>query len=812
MSALILLLALTGTIRVSVEGPATEVVAFHRGQPVARAPVKDGVAVLRDLPHPAVDVVALGKSSRSELVRHVRPVESGDGFDVRLVTRKAHVLTVRTEEGARVHVGGVRFPAQRVLLLPGLHRIVVDHPRFVSSAARLVRVDRDLTLDVPLESGLVVTGTVLGADGKPLEKARVDVFADGYAANRAVITGAGGNFGASGFRGNVVTLRIRADGHATRRVRVPFDPGSERARLTVVLARGVKVTLRIEGATADVRATLLPDWFDHALEEPRLRVNDEPARTTGRDRITFDDLSPGLRHRIFVECPGFLPAATDPFESGAVETLPALHLVKGATLRGRLEGDKLPAGWGGVIVARGRFGDRTSRIDRNGEFRFDGLPPGKVLMQLRDLDERGTVFEVKGAGEEEVVLTYAVPEPERVLEGTVLDSERKPLAGVLVTSGFRRTVTDKEGTFLLAGVPLGRDRFTVRVEPTPASRAFREVPHLPRVERKARFGIRLGVQLERSGTLAVRWKQARLARATLYLAGTSGNEMRLRIPRGASGMSVDEIPLGSYVLEVGAPGYLGTGGMVVQVGSTAGESVEVQLLRGRSVSGRIVRRRGIHRNGRVPQLIDMPVASGTVCLFDLRQRFALATAPVAEDGSFLLEGLPATPVLLVAATPGMPVATLRIDLTKRNGENLVFPVFDPLKGGVKVSGTGGLPVPGVKVAILNALGIDLRDLTARARFQGVVADDDDRAAIHRFFDMRRKKDGTILYEHFAPGNYEIRVTATGYKPGTVKMRAREPWTVAHIGTIVPGLDPTAVIPLRLSRVPVAPREEKSAGD
>ena len=815
MSAFLLLLALSGTIRVSVEGEASEVVAYHRGEPVGRAAVEDGVAVLRDLPHDAVDIVALGENTRSELVRRVRPAEDGQGsegrqgFDARLRALPAHRVTIRTEEGAHAHVGGVRFPADRVLLLPGLHRVVVDHDRLVSSAARLLRVDRDLTLDVSLDAGLVVTGAVFDHEGNKLQGAAVEVFTDGYAANRTATTDANGAYGVSGFRGNVVTLRVRAPGHATRRVRVTFDPGSERSRQAVHLVRGSTIRLPIAGGPGEVRATLLPVWFERALEEPRLRVNDEPSRATGREAVEFQGLTPGSRYRILVECPGFLPATTAEFEAGATDRLAELRLEAGGTLRGTLKGPEVPAAWDPVVVARGAFGDRTSRLDRNGSFAFEGMPAGKVVLLLRDLDERGQLFELKPQENREVVLPYVVPDAKRALEGSVLGADRKPLAGVLVRNGWRSARTDAKGEFRLPQMPLGRDRFDLQFEPTPSSTAFREVPHLPRVERRAKFGIRVGAQLERSGSLTIDWADARLARATLYLSGTSGNEMLWRIPRGAKDITVDEIPVGSYVVEVGAPGYLGTGGALAKVSGAPGERVDVQLLRGRTVSGRVARRRGVFRTGKPPQLIDAPITSGTVSLYELAGRFALATAPIAEDGTFLLEGLPAAPVLLVAGAPGMPVGTLRVDLTKRGQEHLVIPLFDPLRGGVKVTGEGGLPVPRANVSIQTTYGLNLRDLTSRGRFLGTVADDVDRADVVNLYTLTRKKDGAVLYEQFAPGNYEFHVTAPGYKPGVVRMRAREPWTVAHIGTIVPGLDPTAIVPLRLSPVPVAPREEKS---
>jgi hypothetical protein len=45
-----------------------------------------------------------------------------------------------------------------------------------------------------------------------------------------------------------------------------------------------------------------------------------------------------------------------------------------------------------------------------------------------------------------------------------------------------------------------------------------------------------------------------------------------------------------------------------------------------------------------------------------------------------------------------------------------------------------------------------------------------------------------------------------------KVRAREPWTIAHIGSLVPGLDTTAAIPLRLAPLPAPGAEENSGGD
>ncbi|MHC4939524.1 MAG: carboxypeptidase regulatory-like domain-containing protein [Planctomycetota bacterium] len=793
MTGLLLLLCLTGTIRVQVEGEATRVVAFRRGLPVAQAPVVDGVA---SLSCDEADLVAFGPRRRSELVRRVRP-STGEGFDATLVTRPCHVLKVNTESGAAVYVGGARFTGE-VYLLPGMHRIVVDHPRFVSSASRLVRIDGDREITVDLEPGLVVAGTVHGKDGKPLAGAGIAVYADGYAARRSAISDAAGRFAISGFRGNVISLRVRADGHATRLVRVPFEPGSERARVDPHLVAGVSVKLP---AAPDARATLLPRWLDRALEEPRLAANDEPIRASGK--IEFEGLMPGRTYRILLERPGYRPAASEPFQAGPDVKLPAVAQEPATRLWGRLDRPGL------FVVCRGAFGERVSRTDRGGRFEFDGLERGKAVLFVRDVDERGQTVELQKSGLQEVKLAYEKPPSDRVLSGTVLDAERKPLGGVIVTAAGRRARTNEQGEFEVGPMPLGRTIFDLRLEPAPGSRGFLKDPHLPRVEERARVGIKVRAQLERSGTLDLRFPGTRLARATLILEGTTGLRQQWRIPRGAQSMRIEEIPVGDYVVEVGAPGYLGTGGAVQRAVAKEVEPVEIRLLRGRTVSGRVAKRRGIPREGKAPHLVDTPVRNGVVTLFDGAARFALATAPVGDDGSFVLEGLPEAPVLLCAAIPGHPVGILRVDLKTGDARNVLIPIFSPLPAGVKLRMAAAGELPSVRMAVMNEYGLDVRDIAARARFQGVVADDLEFDDITLLFRLERKPAGVIEHRGLAPGNYEFRVTASGYKQGVGKVRVRTSWTLDHIGSLLPEFS-NPLVPIWLH--PTSEKPEKPGAD
>ena len=112
MTALLvtLLLATPGTIRVQVEGAATEVVAFSEGRIKARAPVRDGVAVLTDLPSgETFSLRAQGGGALSRPVTHVRPVSGeGGGFDA--VLKALPTSSVRIGPTALIWVPGVWPP------------------------------------------------------------------------------------------------------------------------------------------------------------------------------------------------------------------------------------------------------------------------------------------------------------------------------------------------------------------------------------------------------------------------------------------------------------------------------------------------------------------------------------------------------------------------------------------------------------------------------------------------------------------------------------------------------------------------------
>lgn len=780
---LCLLAAPPGTIRVRVEGDAREVVAYKDGLAVARAPVADGQALVEGLEAGAYDLRAEGEAAASDVLHAVRAVRDGtEGFDAVLSARRAHPVHVKTADGARVWTSGLSL-APPVLLPEGMHRLVIDHRDLVSSAERWVRVAGPMTIDVPLEEGLEVAGAVT-AQGGPIAGARVEVLADGLPTRRAATTDAQGNFAVAGFRGDVVSLRVTAPGFADRLQRVLFDPYAERARVEVALEPGSSVAFDAPG-----EAILLPEWYEVALEEPRLRSNHVPARGARR----FDGLTPGRRYTIVVEAAGFRPARPEAFEAppaGETLRLGKLSLEPGARIAGVASG----GGAGAVVVSQGPEGMLTCRADRQGRFAFEGLDPGEHILWVRDVDETGVPVPLEPGDTRTVELICSAPPPDRELRGFVFDADSKPLRGVVVEAAGRQATTDDRGAFRLDPLPRGPSRFPVTFVPGPGCRGLVADPHLPFTERKAAPGTEVRVQLERAGRLRLTLDPGdrSLARATLLASG--GVKLARGLPRRATEVVIDDIPVGRYVVDVAAPGFLGTGGAVVEaVPAPAAPSV-LKVLPGRTIRGKVVLRKWIERPGAAPSPLDAPAASGFVALLDGDPLRAQCLAPLDPDGTFVLDGVPEGPVLLAAAVPGFPVAV---------SDAAEIAVEEAAEAAVRVTGEG-VPLPLARVQIATAQGIDVRDLAANGRFRGVVAGDEDFGEIVRYFRLERSPDGRIAASYLQPGSYRVHVAAEGWEPVQLGIRARSATAAGRIRESLaeedfPSGPPDLASPVKLSR-------------
>lgn len=780
MTALLLLLLAAhevGSIRVEVRGGSAEVVVLRDGEVYARVATRNGLAEIHGLRRGAYDLYAVGKDRASRLTRGVRTVYDGSvGVDAILLLEPVYAITVATAEGATVWSGGIRFEPGGVRLPRGLHRIVVDHPRRVSSRARVLRVTGGMQLHMPLEPGLVVLGRVVDGSGTPLAGARVRAFADGLAKNRATLTAADGTFGLAGFFGDVVSVEVAARGYATALRRIDIAPGSERARLLVRMTVGSAVSLETNTVA---QALLLPAWYEESLEEPRLRANHAPARRTGK-RVLFAGLMPGRRYRILLSAPEHLPGSTATFvapPAGTTTELPGSVLRRAASIHGTVA-----LGEGRVVHCRGPEGVTTSRTDRNGAFELTGLDAGKHFLTLRDVDEKAVEITLAAGEQRTVTLRPEDAKKERMISGIVMDADGVALEGALVEVAGRETITNAKGEFTIRNLPRGRELYTVRFTPGPDCRALKEDPHLPHSERRVRVGAKLRIPLKRSGTLRLKFDTV-LARATLLIS-SNDNTVRRRLPRRARGIDVEELPLGSYSVDVAAPGLLGSGGVVLPVRREAGKPVLLALARGRRAAGRVVLRRTKLRKGRTPLISDEPVSRGWVSMLDASALHAMAVTPIEEDGSFVLDGLPLGSVILCAAVPGLPTSVFEVDLAAADRVDLVFPMQAGVAAVVFITGEKGKPVLGATVRILDMLrpdfGVDVRDVAALGRFRRVVADDIDLPALARAFRLLRASSGRVEAPFLHPGSYRFLVSAKGYKPVRVGVRARSTWQEEQI--------------------------------
>ena len=811
LATVALILASVASIRVGVEGGANEVLAYRQGVLVQRAPVLNGEARLEGLRPGSYDLLALGDGVASDPVLGVRATTGHRGaslFDARLVCRTARPVRVESEPGATLWVDGLPRLLAAPLVAEGLHKLVVDHGERVSSAGRLLRVAGPVRIRMPLLTGLVVTGRVRTTAGEPVPGARLRVFVDGFPAARGTSSGEDGSFGVAGVRGDVVSVEVSARGYATHLQRVVFFPGDQRARIEVVLRSGSSVTLAArsaaEGPLLDAEALLLPAWYERTLEEARLRANHHPRRRRGGLRMRFNGLTPGREYRLLVSAPGHLPGSTTTFRApaaGGSLVLPAVVLRSAATVRGRIEVPSPLEAAGQVVLCRGPEGLATCRTDALGGFQFQGLDPGEHLLWARDLDGP-TLKLVLAAGESATATLACRPgPPERVLAGEVADADGKPLPGVVVDALGRSVTTGADGEFEFREVPEGLSQFGVRFRPGPGCRALLEDPHLGHVEPRARPDVRLRVRLQRAGTLRLHFEDLPrpLSRATLHLASTEGYRRRLRLARGAKEVVVEDLPVGSYVAGLAAPGILGTTGELVNSVVGDAEPTRVRIVRGRSASGRLLLRTAVLRRDGLPEAHDTPLEEGWVTLFAVDALQALSSTPVEEDGSFLLEGLPLGPVILVGWAPGLPVAAVLLDLTSRNADGVELALQGATTAEVLVLGDGGAPFPGASVRIVHELGADLWDLEALGRFHRVVADERDFDALARLFRLNRSDAGRIVAPYVSPGSYRFHISAKGYKPQEVGVRARLAWTDTRIRELFPDLVGGMTARVRLER-------------
>ncbi|MCZ6572749.1 MAG: carboxypeptidase-like regulatory domain-containing protein [Planctomycetota bacterium] len=823
---LALLLGGVGSIQVRFPEP------YHKGWVYTVRVLRDGVVqrertvtgergrvLLEGLPAGRYDVYAtavtpLGIQAITEVVRNVAAVPGGAAGvpDVTLELHLARAHEVRAPPGSSLWVNGIRRPRAKTLLLrPRTERVAATHPSLVSSPERAVHVRPDAfgvwhPLTFELEAGLTVRGRVFARDGRAVADARIVLFADGYPLARRALTDAQGRFELSGFRGDVISVQVRALGYAQALRRVRFLLGQQQADVGIRLTPGSAATVVAVDARGrplyDAEAVLLPTWYELAADEPRLRAHYVPHRRKGGLSFRFSGLVPAREYRIVLTRPDGGAASTATFRApgaGGTIALPDVTVPDGAAIHGIVtRPDGVAAGV--HVVCSGPAGSRTRRTDRFGAYRFEGLDPGSHELWVRDEDERRLSVDVSGSVRRDLHLP--APDPARRISGVVLDEGGANALLAELRCAGRRALTDGEGRFVLSGLPPGRDRFRLDIMP----RFDPRMPHpfLAHTLQAVPLGDTLRIHLRRPHSLRLRFalEAGVLRRATLLLEGPGGLRMRRRIPHGAEVFEIEGLAAGEYRVEVAAPGFAGTGGLKIEVPSPGGAPVDVPIRRGLSISGKVVRLDAFRTGpGGLLKNVERPPGTAWVALMMPGRLWRPSVAPVEADGSFVLTGLPPEPVLICAGSPGLTPAWAAVDLRRGSATNRTLTLYEPVWAEIRVLGPSREALERVQVRVTGRAGLDLLNLQTRARFLGVVADDWDVPDVVRALRPERRPGGRLRIGFLAPGSYSVDVSAPGYLPGRVQLAAVAPWEMAAVRQALPGKSLDFAVPVRLEAEP-----------
>jgi hypothetical protein len=448
----------------------------------------DGRFELTGLDAGPVRLRALGpEGSRSDVVRlELEAGERVDGLELVLRSRPRILGRVLAPDGspvpeARVSVrgggtprhcdtgddGGFRCEGRE----PGRYTLAAQKDGVGQVEESVVLGETDLTVDLYLESELVISGRVVTADGEPVTDrvVRVQDPAQGFPGSVQEEIEADGSF----------TIRGVTEGTYELLVESYSDPMSlltpHRHPEPIVVRDGLSVTgleVRLE-ATTVLRGTL------HGLSEGELAgtlVGAQEVGGEGFPRTLGGEVGEGSRYEIPDIGPGtWTVIAVGPEREAQaraeIEIQPReqdpvldLTLVRGVTLAGRVLLDGEP--WSGVAIGAIEAAGMAT-TDLGGRFELPGIPPGRqeILLAGGSLDEGMTVLTREVVVEEgrEVVIDVAVGP----VRGLVTGPEG-PLAEVSVAlapeipilpDNFplipRVVTTTADGRFLIDRVPAG---------------------------------------------------------------------------------------------------------------------------------------------------------------------------------------------------------------------------------------------------------------------------------------------------------------------------------------------------------------------
>ncbi len=369
---------------------------------------------------------------------------------------------------------------------PGRIQVLVRHPAFVDGSSDLFTLSPggEVKVTIVLRSGGSLEGRVVEEDRTPVAGARIELVAMVGSLERTTFAADDGTFAFASVPDEVLISVSRADA-----------PADVVARLvTTVNERGrneVEIVLPKAREGMKLRVT---DDRGYPLDRVEVHVTSLELEVPLRRTVFTDDdgLSevPGayeLPLRLLLSRPGKAPrsqvVASAPHELTVVlaEGKRALGVVTGRGGRDWIEGAD--------VVVYTTAGQKRTQSNEEGSFEIADLPAGRVRIaishegyaplettaQIGDDASRPTElgqFDLSAAG---------------VVEGTVVDDEDEPIAGARVARNSVPSylplgplppgivVTDRQGRFVLAGLPEGN----VALEAFLADRGRGNVENVP---------------------------------------------------------------------------------------------------------------------------------------------------------------------------------------------------------------------------------------------------------------------------------------------------------------------------------------------
>ncbi len=349
---------------------------------------------------------------------------------------------------------------------PGRVQVVARHPNFVEGVSDTVSLisGGEASVRVVLREGGSIEGRVLDAEGRALGGARVEMLATEGSLVRVTYSADDGVFAFAAVPNEVVLSVARPEAPADPVLHLLVEvPARERKELEIKLPPVRKAVL--------VRVT---DDRDYPL--PRVEVR---ALALDRDsslrHTTFTDDdgeatlldAEGLFLRLTVVSAGLAPLVRD------VEAAPELITIalrRPVAVRGTITArggrDRVPQA---TIVLFTPTGPRHGSTDEEGDFVFNDLAPGRVRLAIEheDYASREVLADVGGDPDRPTDLGEIDLLEGGEVAGEVVDSEGEPVGGARVSLGLPPAylplgplpngvvLTDKQGRFLLGGVPEG---------------------------------------------------------------------------------------------------------------------------------------------------------------------------------------------------------------------------------------------------------------------------------------------------------------------------------------------------------------------